>query len=293
MLKRFLVGMVLSLMIGVGAVSAQDGGSTLQWWADTPGSAFNVTQQLGWPSYEMTFYDIPEYFATGDLTPSCVTGHSYSLWNTFTPTRTGKIAIAALGSNYDTVTAVYRTSIQAANQVACYNTDPGVDVWDGGQLNVTAGTRYYVLLAAVDAGSTVDLDSALTVRYSSNDVRGRAYTIPGSGNYTNIQTHIEMSQNVDVSGGFPMINTVFYKFKPTVSGRYEISTQNSSYDTELLVEDGTFSAYNGDININNWNSRLRLNLTAGTTYYIHIGQLACGCWQDDNMLLNLRVRRLS
>jgi hypothetical protein len=292
MLKRWLVGIVLALLVGTGAVSAQDGGSTLQWWADTPGSAFNVTQQIGWPSYEITFYDILEYQTTGDPTPTCAASHSYSFWHSFIPVRTGKIAISALGSNYDTVTAVYKTSVQAANQVACFNANSSTGVWDGGQINVTAGTRYYVMLAAVGTGSTVDIDSALTVGYSSNNVRGRAFTIPGSGNYSIVQDRIELSETIDFMGPFPIINTVYYKFKPTVSGRYEISTQNSSYDTELLIEDGTFMAYNGDINANNWYSRLRVNLVAGTTYYIHVGQYSCGCTQDDNIVLNLRVRRL-
>jgi hypothetical protein len=296
-LKRYLsfIVLVLVLCFSVSVVSAQDD-STLAAWADTPASAFNVTTQMSLPSYWVGF-KMNGYTAVGDVTPSCVTSHSHSLWHTFVAPRNAKIYILSQGSNYDALIAVYRTSPTLANEVACFNTETGAGSYDGGSVTVHAGVRYYVMLAAALPGPTPDANSSLFQLYRTNDAEERAYPIPGSGVYRITQYRVETGDatepqpNSDCAG---YDHVVFYKFKPTVSGSYQFLTTGSSYDTLITITDGTsFSACNDNINTNNYNSRLTVTLTAGTTYQIVIGQSSDAEIQlYDNMMLSLRVRKL-
>jgi hypothetical protein len=233
---------------------------------------------------------------TDSVTPTCSSGHSHSLWHTFVAPQTGRMVFWTLGTNFDTVTAVYKTTPTTANQMACFNTISASNDWDGGNVNVIAGTRYYVLIAAVGAGSSVDSSSQIIQVYYSNNARVQSFLIPGSGTYSNIQDHIENASNLYYASGTCGTQNygVYYKFRPTVSGRYEFSTNGSSYDTNILLDDGAgFSNCNEDISNNNYNSRIRPTLVAGTTYYIMIGQTSIA-WpiQTDDMVLSLRVRKM-
>lgn len=284
---------LLILLLGVGSTSAQDGGSTLQAWADSPASAIDLTHQMGWPTHSRQINAINTYAATGDPTLSCASSHAYSLWATFVAPQTGFITIQADGSNYDNVIALYKTSATAANEVRCANAlGDSVDK-EAVRFNVTAGTRYYVIFAAAGTGVNVGATSALTFTTISNSLPGNAFQIPASGSYSTVQLNIE---NADATlGSTGMCSSsryfVYYRFKPAVSGRYEFSTNGSSYDTMMTIADnlGPF-ACNENINSDNVASRLRPNLTAGRTYLITIGQspsIAIG-----NPILSLSVRKL-
>jgi hypothetical protein len=296
MFKRWITGMLFCLLLGVGAASAQDGGSTLQAWADTYTTAYDVTQQIEWPHYERTFTGIDTYEYDDDdpAIPTCASGHSYSLWLTFIAPQTSRITTGTLGSNFNTVTAVYKNTPTVANQIACLNaTSPGVQV---GTFNVKAGTRYYMLLAATGVGTGVDSTSALTQIFYTNYDAANPFQIPATGVYSNIQGYIETADpTYKPAGACTNFNYgVYYRFRPSVSGRYEFSTNGSSYDTLIHLRDGaSLSVCNENINLNNHNSRIRANLVAGTTYYLDIGQsdLASPV-QAEGLLLSLQVRKL-
>lgn len=72
----------------------------------------------------------------------------------------------------------------------------------------------------------------------------------------------------------PMRRTVWYAFTPTVSEQIAIDTEDSSYDTALAV-------YTGDrgqlarvaCDGTGWDSRVRFNAVAGTTYYVMVGSV--------------------
>ncbi|MEO8611539.1 MAG: S8 family serine peptidase [Chloroflexota bacterium] len=108
----------------------------------------------------------------------------------------------------------------------------------------------------------------------------------------------------DPSGCFSPTQTLWYKFKPTISDYYQINTLGSSYDTELSVwqmpEEGYFStnylgcnddyappATIGDPLNFNGASMLNVPLTAGQTYYIMVNSINV----TDDEILDLDVRR--
>lgn len=294
MLKRLITGILFCLLVGTAAVSAQDGGSSLQAWADTHTSAFDVTQQIEWPRYERTFADIEAYNSNDSVTPSCSSGHSHSLWLTFVAPQTGKITIGTLGSNFTTVTAVYKNTPTVANEIGCLNaTSVGLIVTD---INIKAGTRYYMLLAATGTGTGVDASSELTQIFIANYKSENAFQISPSGVYTNIQGYIETASPTyapaGTCGDFNLM--VYYKFRPTVSGRYEFSTNGSGYDTLIHLQDGaSLSVCNDNINVDNHNSRIRPTLVAGTLYYLVIGQSDLASPElNEDLVLSLRVRKL-
>jgi hypothetical protein len=294
MLKRWWLGLLL-LVIGVSGVSAQDEGSTLQAWADTSGFAFNLSQQVVWPFYTRDIGAISTYTASGDPTLSCAAGgHAYSVWATFVATQTGVVKIAAQGSNYDAVVAVFKTT--PTIQLRCANTSTQAADLEVASFRMVTGTRYYVMFAAVGTGANVDTSSSLNFIIQGNADETTPLQIPASGSYSIVQSEIE--------NAFPYVGSlatcgsvshvVFYTFKPAVSGRYEFSTLGSSYDTTLAVaEDPNILACNRNLNINTVNSRLRPMLTAGHTYFIVIGQDTDALYpQTDDMVLSLRVRKL-
>lgn len=297
MFKRYFILLSLLVLMSTGVASAQEGGSTLAAWADVPASAFSMSQQVEWPYYQVVFEEFNTYTATGDPTPSCVSGHAYSLWHTFVAPQTGKITVHGAGWNFDSLVAVYKTSAADANEVACFNTSATTYHYDGGTINVKAGTRYYVMFAAVGTGVGVGSDATMWTRYHSNDTLEAGFVIPPAGVYSNVQEHIETASAAYYATATCANRnyTVYYKFRPTASGRYEFSTQNSSYDTVIgLYHNGGVIACHDDISIENRNSRLRATMQAGQTYYLIIGQsINATPVRTDNLTLSLRVRRLS
>lgn len=306
MFKRCFGLLALFVLLSTGVVSAQDGGSTLAAWADTPASAFDVSRQIEWPTYQLTFNQANTYSGNGDPATSCMSSSSFSLWHTFVPTQTGRLQIDAAGSNYDVFLAIYRTSVTAANEIKCVDASPSIGFLDGTSLNVVAGTRYYVMIAAANL-TGIDATSTITVRYSSNSILDRSFVIPASGVYSNTQDRIELASAASYAtpGGCPDRSyNVYYKFRPTVSGRYEITTQGSNYDTVLALYEasaivagsslsGAITNCHDDISSENVTSRLRVNLVARTTYWFIVGQSAeSSAPMTDNMNLSLRVRKL-
>lgn len=298
MLKRWIVIVLLGMLVSTGIASAQDGGSTLQAWADTPASAINLSTQVESPRNTMIFRNINTYTVTGELVPSCVTSHSYSIWTTFVAPQSGAITLSLTQSNFNTdvFMAVYKTSVTAANEIRCMDDiHPATAFGEELYFNMVAGTRYYVMLAAAGTGTGIDSNTTFTFESVTNAFLYQPFKIPASGSYSNIQLNIENASATPASTGMCSAanHFVYYSFKPATSGRYEFSTAGSSYDTVLFLADSAVFACNEDINASNVNSRLRPTLTAGTTYLVLIGQtINAEDPQTDDMVLSLRVRRL-
>lgn len=295
MTKRLFALMLLVLLVSMHVVSAQEDGSTLAAWADSSASAFNMNEQVEWPLYRINFSAINTYTAVNEPVLSCFSGHQYSLWHTFVAPQTGEITIFATGSNYNSVIGVYKNTPSAANQIRCQNNIPDFSSAEAAVLNVKAGTRYYVMFAAAGAGAGVDSTSTLAITYAANILSH--FQIPPTGNYSNIQNHLETSFQTWTSPNPSCAQpefSVLYRFRPRTSGRYEFSTVGSSFDTVMFVIDQSNSAVCSDnISTVNMYSRLRPTLVGGQVYAIMIGQsTATVNRQTDNLTLSLRVRKL-
>jgi hypothetical protein len=295
MFKRWITGILFCLLLGVGAASAQDGGSSLQAWADTPGNAINLTPQMSAPRFWRTIGAINTYTSTGDPVLSCASsGYAYSLWASFVAPQTSIISVSAFGSNYDTVIGLFKTT--ATTQAQCDN-DSAFTATETMTFKMVAGTRYYLMFAAAGTGTGVDSTSFLDIVVTTNASLSKPFKIPASGSYSTMQTDIEYAFSTSQSFGGSCGSgnyLVFYSFKPAVSGRYEISTLGSNYDTVLgYAEDLTILGCNQDINTDNVNSRMRPILTAGHTYLFFVGQAVGGPnTLDHNLVMSLQVRKM-
>lgn len=90
---------------------------------------------------------------TDDPVFSCVSGQGYnSVWYRFTPSENGNLLIDTFGSNYDTVLAVW-TGVRGALHSERCNDDVNGTPQSAIELDVAAGTNYYIEVAGYSTGS--------------------------------------------------------------------------------------------------------------------------------------------
>jgi hypothetical protein len=82
--------------------------------------------------------------STGDPLPTCGSGFGSGVWYRFAPTLNGKIDVDTIGSDFDTILAVYSGSCGALVQLSC-DDDGGVGVTSKTSVPVSAGETYYIL----------------------------------------------------------------------------------------------------------------------------------------------------
>ena len=84
-------------------------------------------------------------------------------------------------------------------------------------------------------------------------------------------------------------HSVWYRFTPDRSGKWNLSTEGSSYDTVLAVWGGqrgqlSLNSCNDDINYpDNVKSALDVNVSAGQTYYVEV--IGWGTYSSGNLKL--------
>jgi hypothetical protein len=298
MFRRWLIVMVTVLLSSIGVVGAQDQGSTLQVFIDTPATALDLTEDIEQPMFRRGIANISQYTSSGDPVLSCVSRHSYSVWQTFVAPQTGYLYFQSLASNYNLVVAVYRNTPTAQNQIRCVNY-AGTRHYEEARFRVTAGTRYYMMFAAVGAGFGVTSNSTITTYYTGNAWDTNGFEIPASGIYTNTQEHIENARIAlylyyDPCPDFS--NVVYYRFRPSTSGRYEISTQGSNYDTVIVMyrdnPERTYLGCSDNIDANNNNSLLEWDMQAGETYIIGVAAVWEGSDPVGPLTLTISTRKL-
>lgn len=111
-----------------------------------------------------------------------------------------------------------------------------------------------------------------------------------------VQARSATAQVADPSYCGTPSQTLWYKYKPTVSGYYQFSTVGSSFDSTISVYRGTTPGalanvgcnddWGGPVNIGN--SLLTVQLVAGQTYYIMVDGF--GSTTYDNQVMQFNVR---
>jgi RHS repeat-associated protein len=206
----------------------------------------------------------------------------------WTPSSSGQAMISTCGANthFDTVVSV-GTSADGSSELNCNN-----DAWDceaGGSptsgsrvpVQVTAGTTYYI---SVD-GANAEGDYSLTVEAAPGPVIHGTIppaggTVSGStgGLSTTSASHPSCSDVTESDQAGEHI----YAWTPSTSGQAIIHTCNGNtrFDSVLYVSnasDGSAQLFCSDDepgceiwNGNPTGSRISMNVTAGTTYYIYV-----------------------
>jgi Bacterial pre-peptidase C-terminal domain len=223
--------------------------------------------------------------------------YSQTVWWRYTAPIGGQVTIDTLGSNYDTVLAVYTGGL---SQLACNDDTGGLQ----SQLNLftTAGGTYYIMIARYGTTPS-NINVSLRLRIVGNDFITNSRLIPGGiGLFTVPPEWIYFAPyGATWSPSDPLMNcggvggnyahTVWFRYIPSLSRTVTINTVGSNYDTVLAVySNGAQRACNDDISASNLQSQASLFMTAGTPYYIMVAKYSTA-QLTVNRFLNLRIFR--
>ena len=219
-----------------------------------------------------------------------------SIWFRYTSPATISTRIDTVGTEFDTLMAVYVTNASGALLLVGRNDD----AWDnhfqfsggyhqsrvnfGATLNVT----YFIAVDGFNAGSgaasgPVVLNWNQTTGAPDNDVFNSPVALTGNAGGFSGRLHNATKQNGEPNhAGDAGGRSVWYRWVPSISGPAVIDTMGSSVDTLLAVYTGnsvaalTLVAENDDFNAPigfggfTFFSRVTFTATAGTTYQIAV-----------------------
>lgn len=216
-------------------------------------------------------YDVIDATSAGDPVPTCQSDVSRGIWFTFTPTATTEYTFSACPSAptattlEDTVLAVYRSPngmcgesltevLNGCDDDGCDTTSLQSVITD---VLLEAGTTYYVVAYAYSTTTPASGRSSIQLRVTqappvappSNDTCAGAVTIPPSGPFPYWSPTITDISGAGTAGDPPAPScqpngsrSVWYRFVPSVSSGYEISTCASA-PTATTVDDTVLSVY--------------------------------------------------
>ena len=233
-----------------------------------------------------------------------------SVWWRYTPTASGQITIDTLGSNFDTVLAVYRgSSVASLAEVASNDDADYYTIQSQVRFNATAGVEYQIAVAGY-------MNEAGNIRLS---VHGGVAAAPANDNFVdrqNVNPPSRAGSRRTVAGSTVLAtaerfepyhagwrnsrNSVWYRFTPQSTGRVTIDTRGSDFDTILAVYSRNSLRHLTEVASNNntvglgRQSRVSFRALAGRQYQIAITGYAN---RGGNLRLNITggepVRRSS
>jgi hypothetical protein len=194
-----------------------------------------------------------------------------SLWWTWQAPATGRLMVTTEGSSFNTLLALYTNNALAQLKVAATNDQlANGESFSHVKFPVTAGTEYQI---AVDGhnGESGTIILSLTLSVPPNDdfanrilVTNFPVTLSGS----NLDATWEPD---DPFGG----RSVWWEWMAPINGAVMISTDGSSFDTDLGVFTNSVLSQLGwvawnDNHTNVWTSQVNIQAVAGTAYQIVI-----------------------
>ena len=238
----------------------------------------------------------------GESTSCTVTGTSTTssygktLWFKYTPGTSGNATVDTTGTTYDTVMAGYEgTTLGGLVGRACND-----DTTAGGEakftLPVTAGKTYYFQVGGYLNNGTPE-SGTLAFKLTgpapgtvtpgpANDAFASARaatTLPfAPATFSTAAATTQTSEKTwctppGATTGVYYGKTVWFKYVPNVDMTIDATTGGSNFNTVMTLYSGTTLAgltrrvCNNDATTSTTTSRLRVNLTAGTTYYLQVG----------------------
>jgi hypothetical protein len=262
------------------------GNAKLNWSLASPppapaNDAFASAQSLSGSTASATANSVGATKEAGEPNHAGDTGGS-SIWFRWTAPSGGSVTIDTVGSDFDTVLAVYTGSSVGALTAVASNDDivNGVQQQSRVSFTVTSGTTYQI---AVDgwhgAAGNVKLNLALTgpPPAPANDAFAAAQALSGSsasatGSNVNATKEAGEPNHAGNAGG----HSVWYRWTAPTGGTVTIDTTGSDFDTLLAVYTGsavgalTAVASNDDASSSVGQSAVTFSPTAGTTYQIAV-----------------------
>ena len=225
----------------------------------------------------------------GEPVHAGVTGGA-SVWWSWTATSSGPVALSTSGSSFDTVLALYTgTALTALTPVASNDDASASAVTSRVTFNATAGVNYRIAVEGKNgATGTVRLSLAIPPPNDAFTARASLPSGPTSTTGTNVGAGRETGE--PTHGSDTSAASVWWSWTAPSSGRWEINTIGSAYDTLLGVYTGSAVNSLATIGTNddgggNLTSLVTFQAVAGTVY-----QIAVDGWGGDSGAITLGIR---
>jgi hypothetical protein len=195
-----------------------------------------------------------------------------SVWWRWTASSNGTMVVDTLGSDFDTLLAVYGGSVSESTLLAT-DDDSGANRTSRVSFSATASRTYYIAVVGfASVAGNIRLNWQFTASLT-NDTFSNATTLSGNSGTTN-------GSNIDATSetGEPTLgnlNSVWWRWTAPAAGTAVFDTSGSDFDTELGVYSGnavnalSIVAGNDDYG-DNLTSRVSFSVAAGTTYRIRV-----------------------
>jgi hypothetical protein len=205
-----------------------------------------------------------------------------TVWYRLTPTSSARIVLSTTDYPYATAMSAWTGSRGSLSQVACSQmTYPPASY---ASFEAVAGQSYYIMLSGTyyyPSPSSFNLSVSVTSPVTNDDVSHAAVvnTLPFS---VDLDTRFATNEGYDYCG--PSVASVWYRFTPTGDVRLQIDTSASNYWAMPYVFSGSPESLSAVLCGRSQN--VRLDLSAGHTYYIEIASWSSG---GGNLALRLSV----
>jgi hypothetical protein len=269
------------------------------------------------PFYTAVINDISEAGTAGDPpSPACANGVSNSVWYRFTPSNSSLFTFSVSDDTSttvpDTVMALYSSSGGCNGpflQLAC-NDDAG-GLRSAISQSLSAGISYFVVVwVSPFSGPLTNGHAAVQLRVSqpvvpTNNICSGAELIPAGGPFPYLTA---VSDNtLASSAGDPPVpscqasvsRSVWYRFTPSATTTYTISTcsdtASTTYDTVLGIYTassgcgGTYNLVACNDNSCGFRSAITTALNAGTPYFIVVWEAGSDPYVPGETSIQLRV----
>jgi hypothetical protein len=210
-------------------------------------------------------------------------------WYSFTTTIGQVVTVDTLGSNFDTMIAVYTGTFGVAFDSVTCDDDSAGNLKSRVQFGSIPGTTYWIQVGGFSGAS-----GNLVVNFSTppptndNFASARAMDLGSTYGIVTLGATTEAGEpqphDCDIPGPVPVGRTTWYTFVPASTMALTIDTTNPSptgdratYDTVIAVYTGstlaglTLVACNDDAAPDNVQSRLTFSAQSGTTYRVQVG----------------------
>ncbi|MHB8520886.1 MAG: immunoglobulin domain-containing protein [Limisphaerales bacterium] len=200
--------------------------------------------------------------ATGDVVPSCSNAASFNaVWYAYTPSAPGQLVVDTVGSDFDTLLAVYTGTCNALSEVGC-DDNSGGNQTSKLTIPVVAGTTYYIAAGGVGGNK-------------GNLVIHVNYGVPAPPDITNQPQSLAVVAGANVTFGVSATGTAplsyQWQFKgtnvPGATGTNLVlntvaTSQAGNYDVVVTNPGGSATSSNAVLTVTKANAAVTLaNLT--------------------------------
>ena len=277
-----------------GAVNSTDGMTTLTVKANSSVTAnFRLVEPpvnddraeaIVWPAHSgvLSFHDtrnaINASTASDDpLLPRKIAPQGFrSVWYRFTPLGPGTLRLSTLGSEYDTIAAVWAEAEGGGldSKVVKWNDNTGTKRHSSLSASLQGGKTYWIeVVSKTTTAGMLVIDGQFTPRKASNDARGSALRITDALGETHYHASLDVWNATTAASdplfdGSPLHRSVWFRYKPRQNGTLTVDLAGSDFAGRVGVYTSSPSGLRAAAQ-----AGTRLENTAlvgGLTYYIEV-----------------------